>query len=83
MNLPHHNRFDYSAIVERPDYSWPDGKRLALHVATNLEHFAFGEGIGHTPTEPGPPPHGGTTGYASAFGAFSIFSMSSNYRPAI
>ena len=56
MKLPHHNRFDYSAIVDRPDYSWPDGKRLALHVATNLEHFAFGEGIGHTPTEPGPPP---------------------------
>ena len=56
MTLPHHNRFDYSAIVERPDYSWPRGKRLALHVATNIEHFAFGEGIGHTPTEPGPPP---------------------------
>lgn len=56
MKLPHHGRFDYSAIVERPDYSWPNGKRLAVHVATNLEHFAFGEGIGHTPTEPGPPP---------------------------
>ena len=56
MTLPHHKRFDYSAIVERPDYSWPGGKRLALHVATNIEHFAFGEGIGHTPTEPGPPP---------------------------
>ena len=56
MKLPHHGRFDYSAIVERPDYSWPGGKRLAVHIATNLEHFAFGEGIGHTPTEPGPPP---------------------------
>jgi hypothetical protein len=56
VKLPHHGRFDYSAIVERPDYSWPNGKRLAVHVATNLEHFAFGEGMGHTPTEPGPPP---------------------------
>ena len=56
MTLPHHKRFDYSAIVDRQDYSWPEGKRLALHIATNIEHFAFGEGIGHTPTEPGPPP---------------------------
>lgn len=56
MTLPTHDRYDYSAIVERPDYSWPGGRRLALHIALNIEHFAFGQGIGHTPTEPGPPP---------------------------
>lgn len=56
MDLPKHDRYGYSPIVERPDYSWPDGKRLAFYVALNVEHFAFGEGIGHTPTEPAPPP---------------------------
>jgi len=56
MDLPKHDRYDYSPIVERPDYSWPDGKRLAFYIALNVEHFAFGEGMGHTPTEPAPPP---------------------------
>lgn len=56
MKLPTHDRYDYSALPDRPDYAWPGGRRLALHIALNIEHFAFGEGIGHTPTEPGPPP---------------------------
>jgi len=36
-------RFSYSAINRRPKYAWPDGKRLALYVAVNIEHFPFGE----------------------------------------
>jgi peptidoglycan/xylan/chitin deacetylase (PgdA/CDA1 family) len=56
MELPKHDRYDYSPIIERPDYSWPGGKRLAFYVALNVEHFAFGSGMGHTPTEPGPAP---------------------------
>ena len=44
--LPHHNRFDYSAIHQRPDFSWPGGKRLAVYLGFNIEHFAFGEGLG-------------------------------------
>lgn len=44
--LPSHNRYPYSAITDRPDYSWPGGKRLAVYIALNLEHFAFGEGLG-------------------------------------
>lgn len=47
--LPHHNRYDYSPIVDRPDWSWPEGKRLAVYIAVNVEHFAFGTGLGHTP----------------------------------
>ena len=47
MQLPSHGRCGYSAIVDRPDYSWPEGKRLAIYVAAALEHFAFGRGIGH------------------------------------
>lgn len=40
--LPSHNRFKYSAITSRPNYTWPDGKRLAVYVAVNLEHFPYG-----------------------------------------
>ncbi len=56
MELKTHNRYTYSPIIERPDYDWPDGKRLAVYIALNIEHFSFGEGLGHTPTNPGTPP---------------------------
>ncbi len=41
--LPSHDRYPFSAIVDRPDYSWPEGKRLAFYIALNVEHFAWGE----------------------------------------
>ena len=56
MELKTHNRYAYSPITERPDYDWPGGKRLAIYFALNIEHFSFGEGLGHTPTHPGTPP---------------------------
>ena len=43
--LPSHQRYPYSGIVERPQFSWPGGRRLAFYVALNLEHYAFGEGL--------------------------------------
>jgi allantoinase len=42
--LPDHHRFPYSPITGRKDFSWPDGKRLALYVAACIEHFPYGEG---------------------------------------
>jgi len=36
LTLPKHNRYEYSVINERKDYSWPDGKRLAFCVTTNI-----------------------------------------------
>ncbi|MCH7735191.1 MAG: polysaccharide deacetylase family protein [Chloroflexi bacterium] len=48
MALATHGRYDYSAIVDRQDYSWPEGKRLAIYVAVNVEHFEFGNLLGHT-----------------------------------
>lgn len=36
----------FSPITERPDFTWPDGKRLAVHMCVNLEHFPYGEGLG-------------------------------------
>ena len=44
--LRSHGRYDYSNITRRPDYSWPDGKRLAVYIAFNIEAFAFGQGKG-------------------------------------
>lgn len=46
LDLATHNRYTYSGIVERNDYSWPGGKRLAVYFAINLEHFEFGKGMG-------------------------------------
>jgi len=36
-----HDRFDYSAIVDRPKIRWPNGARVALWVIPNIEHFLF------------------------------------------
>lgn len=44
--LPDHGRFSYRPITRRSDYAWPGGRRLAVYLALNLEHFAFGEGLG-------------------------------------
>jgi len=57
-----HGRYDYSAIVRRADYSWPGGARLAIHLALNVEHFAFGEGLGNDYAAPHPHPN--TRSYA-------------------
>jgi len=56
MELKQHGRYDYVPITERPVYDWPRGKRLAVFIALNIEHFSFGEGLGHTPTNPGTQP---------------------------
>jgi peptidoglycan/xylan/chitin deacetylase (PgdA/CDA1 family) len=44
--LPSHGRYDYDAWRGRAAYEWPNGARLAVYLGVNLEHFAFGEGLG-------------------------------------
>ena len=44
--LETHGRYDHSSIVSRPVYDWPDGNRLAVYVALNVEVFAWGRGKG-------------------------------------
>jgi allantoinase len=44
--LPTHGRFDYQAIHRRKSYRWPNGAGLAVYLGFNIEHFAFGEGLG-------------------------------------
>ena len=36
-----HDRFPYSAIVDRKPLRWPNGARVALWVIPNIEHFLF------------------------------------------
>lgn len=44
--LASHGRFAYQAITQRPDYCWPNNSRLAVYLGFNVEHFAFGSGLG-------------------------------------
>ena len=44
--LKTHGRYGYSAIMRRPDFSWPEGRRLAVYIGFNIEHFEFGSGLG-------------------------------------
>ena len=46
MTIKTHTRYDYSSITSRPVYNWPNGTRLAVYVALNIEQFSFGEGKG-------------------------------------
>lgn len=50
MKLPAHGRYAHSAIPSRPVYDWPGGKRLALVVCNNIEHFAYRAGQGSDST---------------------------------
>ena len=44
--LSQHGRHDYHPWPERPRWAWPNGGHLAVYLGVNLEHFAFGEGLG-------------------------------------
>ena len=56
MQNQNHGRYPYSAIRDRPDFSWPNGKRLAVYLGMNLECFSFGEGLGAELAPGGPQP---------------------------
>jgi len=56
VSLPSHGRYDYSPITGRPDWTWPGGRRLAVYFGLNLEHFAFGTGLGAELAPGGPQP---------------------------
>ena len=51
-----HGRYPYSALPDRPVYDWPEGRRLAVYLALNLETFDFGEGLGAELAPGGPQP---------------------------
>jgi peptidoglycan/xylan/chitin deacetylase (PgdA/CDA1 family) len=43
---PDHGRYAYHPWPSRQPYRWPGGAGLAVYLGLNLEHFAFGEGLG-------------------------------------
>lgn len=53
MTIENHGRYAYRSILDRPDYSWPEGKRLAVYVAVNIELFRYGRGKGAAIAPPG------------------------------
>ena len=78
MRLPYHNRYSYSAIKNRPTYNWPEGKKLALYIGINIEHFAFGTGLGHSVSAELPPPDPRTFAwrdYGNRVGVWRIFDL--------
>ena len=82
MPIKTHGRYDYSPIFQRPDYAWPGNKRLAFYLALNVEHFSFGEGLGHTPTALGPQPdprNFGWRDYGLRVGIWRIFDMAEQF----
>jgi peptidoglycan/xylan/chitin deacetylase (PgdA/CDA1 family) len=44
--LRSHGRFPYRPITDADTHAWPNGAGLAVYLGFNLEHFAFGEGLG-------------------------------------
>jgi allantoinase len=45
MKLRHPGRFDETPLPLRPKRFWPNGAKLAVYVALNLEAYPFGEGL--------------------------------------
>ena len=56
MQLKTHDRYDYVPLRGRADYTWLNGRRLAVYFALNLEHFSYGEGLGAELAPGGPQP---------------------------
>ena len=54
--LPTPGRFDYEGINRRKNYRWPNAAGLAVYLGFNIEHFAFGEGLGAGIGPPSPQP---------------------------
>jgi hypothetical protein len=46
VELKKHNRYAYTPLPERPQFTWPNGRRLAVCVCNNIEVFSFLSGLG-------------------------------------
>jgi len=55
MDLPKHDRYDYTPLSARPVYDWPGGERLAVCICNNIEVFAFLSGLGSDSAQVGAP----------------------------
>jgi len=46
MTFERQSRYPYSSLPSRPTYEWPNGARLAVYIANNVEVFRYGMGKG-------------------------------------
>ena len=44
--LKDHGRYPYSSLPSRKKYQWPNGTKVAVYIAMNIEAFSFGDGKG-------------------------------------
>jgi allantoinase len=49
-------RYKYRPIIQRDDYCWPGGKRLAVYIALNVESYRLGDGMIEELLPPAPQP---------------------------
>ena len=75
------DRYDYSAIIRRQPFNWPNGARIASMVAPNIEFFHIDKVIPGTPSQQLPD----VTGYAlrdygSRIGVFRIMDGLDKYN---
>ncbi len=76
--LKSHGRYGYSPITERPDFTWPNGSRLAVYIALNVEHYAFDEGLAEDLVPDGSKPDVLNTSwreYGSRVGAWRLLDL--------
>lgn len=76
--LKKHGRYSFSRIDDRKTYSWPEGKKLAVYIAINVEEFSFREGRGVAPTPPNGSQWVGATAwrdYGNRVGLWRILEM--------
>ncbi|HEX7929005.1 MAG TPA: polysaccharide deacetylase family protein [bacterium] len=81
--LKSHGRYDYSPLPKRATYDWPGGKRLAIHFSLNVEHFAFGEGMGNDYAAPHPQPNSRSYAwrdYGNRVGAWRLLELAEEYQ---
>mgnify|MGYP001186757807 CR=1 FL=1 len=77
------DRYPFSAIPTRPVYDWPNGTRLAVYFALNVEAFEFGRNPGSDFTSmPSAPYHRGYAyrDYGNRVGIWRILDLFNNFN---
>ena len=83
VQLQKQNRYPYSPITERPTFTWPDGKRLAVCVCNNIEVFSFLSGLGSdntSPTAPQTTRNFAWRDYGNRVGQWYVFDLLDEYK---
>ena len=84
--LATHGRFPYRPIIDTDAFRWPGGSGLAVYLGFNIEHFAFGEGLGAAlgPVSPQPDVlNYSWREYGNRVGAWRCIELFDRPRPAL